>query len=313
MSGKRRLHSSGSVRLSLDSKTHESSELKKSLRFKERFMLFTQLQGYSASPKATTIASSTRNIQQPKHTKGLSSSSKGISNSRSPREAKRLAKENFTLKEQDKDMSDHSETTTLRNKLAEYEATIEKLQSSLESANAENTRLRTEKQSIEAACKEVCFLLTANAVAANQKAIVRLRRAIKEQAKIISHTSRSTPRIVLDEEPRLDEGIRLKSSTTSNQAASKRRISSPYNSSPGALHKSRKVGGVKSQKNFSGSTSYPLNRSFSECRSDSSLGSNVDIQGKLQYIHDKTKTILKAWSHHSNQSAKATKVRIEDK
>lgn len=285
--------------MSLDSKVLEQSGSKRSLLPKENSMLFTRLQSVMPSPKVASIISSTRNIRLRKQIEAISSNSKTMSESRHSLDMKNFKLENYTLKEKSKELTDNSDANCLRGKVKDYEDTINQLQRDLKLVVAENARLKAEKLHIEATCKEVCYLLTTNAVATNQKAIGKLRKAIKDLAPTFPHSSRSTPYLLLDEEPQLDDGIRLKSKTTSNKVIGKRSIRSPYNASPGAVRSLSKIRRLRSPSHpcLTG-TLKPKSRSCSESRSPSPLDS-LDTARKLQFIRDKTMSILQAWRYSS--------------
>jgi hypothetical protein len=257
----------------------EQSESKKGVVPKDNLLLFTRLQSYFGSPKVAML-------------KQANSSPRTLADSNSARDFKKFSHElHHSFKDRHQEQGD---TCALQAKVKEQEQAIARLQQALNASLTENARLKAERKHIESACKEVCFLLTANAVAANQKAIGRLRNVLSAPISTLSNTSRSTPHLMLDEEPQLDEGIRLKSKTSSNRSLAKRTMRSPYHSSPGDVKSTSKLGRIKSPLNLglaSVRRAKPSSRSMSRSPSPMDL---MDTQSKLQFIKDKTKALLRS-------------------
>jgi hypothetical protein len=276
MSTHPRQRRSGQGRLSLDSKVLEQSGSKKGIMPKDNPLLFTRLQSYFGSPKAAML----------KHSSSSPRTLRTLGDSKSARDPNKLSHEVHSFKDR---YQDQSETCALQVKVLEA---IETLHQVLNATLTENARLKAERKHIEAACKEVCFLLTANAIAANQKAIGRLRTVLSAPLSAVSSTSRSTPHLMLDEVPRLDENIRLKSKTSSNRSLGKRPMRSPYHSSPGEI--TSKIRRIKSPLNLGlASVRKARPRSRSLGRSPSPLDL-MDTQSKLQFIKEKTRALLKS-------------------
>jgi hypothetical protein len=289
------LRSIGKNRFSLDSKCQDLSDSSSSVLPKDNLALLTRLQSNLGTPKAPSAKTSFTELHiHNQRARRLSISTKTLSKASTSHTIKRYPKESSHTRLK---QTESNESLGLRLKVAELEGVIDDLQRLLMEARCDNSRLLTEKLLAETACKDVYLLLTANTMGANQKAVGRLRQVLKQTTtQANSSSSRLRTYLLLDEEPRLDEHIRIKSKTTSNQARGKKQKPQPYTLSPGGgLRPSSRAKQFSSPINSRLATASKTKpRSHSNSRSSSPL-SHLSTQEKLEFIKDKTQTLLEAW------------------
>jgi hypothetical protein len=294
-----KLRSLGKNRFSLDSKSKDLSFASSNALPQANLGLFNRLQSNLGTPKAPSAKISFDELHIHNQRVRLSISTKTLTKASTSKTMKRHPQDSTQSKLK---LTESNESLGLKLKVAELEGVIDDLQRLLTAARCDNSRLMTEKLLAETACKEVYLLLTANTMGANQKAAGRLRQVLKQTTtQANSSSSRLRTYLLLDEEPRLDERIRTKSKTTSNKVSESTQNPQPYTLSPaGGLQPSSKARQFSSPVNSRLATvSKTKPRSRSNSRASSPL-SQLSTQEKLDFIKDKTQTLLEAWRRCSH-------------